>query len=387
MLSTRELQTLSAEFFGTFMLSLIIAFTGSSDGSNGPIAIGFGLVVLVFITGPISGGQLNPAVTIGLMVRQKLCILEGLRCIFVQLIGGLLAGLVCYGVLNNNWSNVGYPSIADTDRRFPAFIGELLQTFALVTVVLGVATTKSSKGKSYFGLAIGFVVLSGAITLGGVTGGCFNPAVSMLTLLHGDYSDMWVYILCSICGSATASFLYPMYNPINYAQLVTTNNSSNNTVTNDNTNTNTNFNSTHTSTHTAIYGFIDRDTMVACCIVEYIGSLYISLAMCMCTPSNAENPMVSVCVYGGLCICVIVYMGDCVYGGVFDYLYMYGVCILCVCCDCVCVCLLCDCVCEIVYMHGGFCVSIYICIQYTTPTPNITLPSPLSNHLTPYLSN
>ena len=53
---------------------------------------------------------------------------------------------------------------------------------ALCHTVLHTATTSFAAGKSHYGLAIGFVVVSGAISVGGVSGGAFNPAVSMLTL-------------------------------------------------------------------------------------------------------------------------------------------------------------------------------------------------------------
>jgi aquaporin Z len=56
-------------------------------------------------------------------------------------------------------------------------ISELLFTFALVWVVLNVATTKASEQMSYYGLAIGFTVMAGAYAVGSISGGAFNPAV------------------------------------------------------------------------------------------------------------------------------------------------------------------------------------------------------------------
>lgn len=65
-LKRKDFQVMSAEFVGTFFLSLIIGATKvTSYPQSQPVAIGFGLVALVYCTGPISGGQLNPAVTIG----------------------------------------------------------------------------------------------------------------------------------------------------------------------------------------------------------------------------------------------------------------------------------------------------------------------------------
>jgi glycerol uptake facilitator-like aquaporin len=62
---------------------------------------------------------------------------------------------------------------------FGAFLAEFLFTFALVYVVLNVATADATQGNSYFGLAIGFTVLAGAFAVGQVSGAAFNPAVAI----------------------------------------------------------------------------------------------------------------------------------------------------------------------------------------------------------------
>jgi aquaporin Z len=56
---------------------------------------------------------------------------------------------------------------------------ELIFTFALCYVVLNVATSKSHPDNSFYGLAIGFTVVAGAVAVGGISGGAFNPAVSL----------------------------------------------------------------------------------------------------------------------------------------------------------------------------------------------------------------
>ena len=59
----------------------------------------------------------------------------------------------------------------------PAFVAEFLFTFALCWVVLNVATSKGTAGNSFYGLAIGMTVMTGAFAVGNVSGGAFNPAV------------------------------------------------------------------------------------------------------------------------------------------------------------------------------------------------------------------
>ncbi len=67
------------------------------------IAIGFGLVSLVYVTGHFSGGQLNPAVSIGLVWRNKLNVFEATYCIIAQCVGAISAGLVCYLLYDSHW--------------------------------------------------------------------------------------------------------------------------------------------------------------------------------------------------------------------------------------------------------------------------------------------
>lgn len=204
---------LAAEFYGTFMFTLTITLAVTIAVPGGvPYAIGFGLVVLVYLTGPVSGGQLNPSVTAALMIRGKLDTFQGITCMAVQLAAGLCGGTVGFLIQGGDqWSNTGYPKVED--GRLQAFVGEMMQTFALVTAVLGTATTKAHDNRGMHGLSIGFVVFAGAVTLGGDTGGCFNPAVSMLTLLHGDWADMPVYFCGPLLGGILAALVFHITNP------------------------------------------------------------------------------------------------------------------------------------------------------------------------------
>ena len=72
-LKRKDFQVMSAEFVGTFFLALIIGATKvTSFPQSQPVAIGFGLVALVYCMGPISGGQLNPAVTVGTILLNNI---------------------------------------------------------------------------------------------------------------------------------------------------------------------------------------------------------------------------------------------------------------------------------------------------------------------------
>jgi aquaporin Z len=75
-----------------------------------------------------------------------------------------------------------------------AFVVELLFTFALCYVVLNVATSKDHPDNSFYGLGIGFTVVAGAFTVGAISGGAFNPAVSLGAAVMGMF--VWPTLWC-----------------------------------------------------------------------------------------------------------------------------------------------------------------------------------------------
>jgi aquaporin Z len=100
-----------------------------------------------------------------------------------------------------------------------ALLIEFLFTFALALVILNVATSPATAGNSYYGLAIGFTVTAAAFAGGGISGGAFNPAVSMGPTLvdsfHGAVAlkYLWIYMVAPFAGGAVASVVYCMQHP------------------------------------------------------------------------------------------------------------------------------------------------------------------------------
>jgi aquaporin Z len=162
------------EFIGTFFLVLTIGCT-VINGGNGvvpPLAIGSALMVMIFAGGHISGGHYNPAVTLGVWLRGKCEAKDVAPYMIFQVMGAMLAALVV------KFLKGGATVAPAHSATIPAFLAEFLFTFALVYVVLNVATAKGTSGNSFYGLAIGFTVLAGAFSVGNISGGVFNPAVA-----------------------------------------------------------------------------------------------------------------------------------------------------------------------------------------------------------------
>lgn len=159
-----------AEMFAVLFFVLIIGLSGGNA-----LAIGLALCVLVYATGPISGGHVNPAVTLSLAVAKKISWSEATKYWIWQLIGALVGALI-FRALRDTTMTV-MPADGVATRQI--LLGEFIFAFLLCMVVYLTAVSKKAQGNSYRGLAIGLVIYLGIICVGNTTGGVFNPAVAI----------------------------------------------------------------------------------------------------------------------------------------------------------------------------------------------------------------
>jgi aquaporin Z len=202
----------AVELIGTFFLVFTIATSVLSASALAPLAIGAALMVMVYAGGHISGGHYNPAVTLAALVRGRIGVADAVGYWIAQLVGGLLAMALARWVIQpaqvKTLTLSGHLLIA-------AFIVELLFTFALCYVVLNVATSKDHPNNSFYGLAIGFTILTGAIAVGGISGGAFNPAVAVAGAAIGlfAWATLWAYLAAQVVAGAAAGLAFLALNP------------------------------------------------------------------------------------------------------------------------------------------------------------------------------
>jgi len=200
-----------AEFIGTFFLVLTVGCTviPGAAGVIPPLAIGSALMVMVYAAGHISGGHLNPAVTLAVCVRGKCGAKDVVPYWVSQVLGGVAAALVAVFLVGKSGTPMDIKNIP------PAFVAEFLFTFALAYVVLNSATAKGTSGNSFYGLAIGFTVLTGAFAVGSISGGAFNPAVAVgaavMKLL--SFTQIWIHIVADLAGGLVAGLVFLFLNP------------------------------------------------------------------------------------------------------------------------------------------------------------------------------
>jgi len=206
----QDMRKYAAEFIGTFFLVLTVGSTGIAAGPGviPPLAIGSVLMVMIYAGGHVSGAHYNPAVTVGVFLRGRCAAADVVPYVVAQLAGaGAAAAIVLF---------LKIAEAVRLDAAVPAAVAaEFLFTFALVYVVLNVATAKSTDGNSYFGLAIGFTVLAGAFAVGDISGGAFNPAVAVGAMVMGmlPWGNLWLYLAAELAGGAAAAMVFRAINP------------------------------------------------------------------------------------------------------------------------------------------------------------------------------
>jgi aquaporin Z len=196
------------EFIGTFFLVFTVGMSVRSGAPLAPIAIGSALMVMIFAGGHISGGHFNPAVTLAVTLRGKASPKDLIPYWAAQFAAGLVAALLVTAILN------GKPALAAEHLVVPSLIVEFLFTFALAWVVLNTATAKGTSGNSFYGLAIGFTVLTGAVAVGGISGGAFNPAVGLGVFLMGleKVQQFGIYVVADLAGGLVAALAFKSLN-------------------------------------------------------------------------------------------------------------------------------------------------------------------------------
>ncbi len=191
------------EFIGTFFLVLTVGFSVLGKAELAPLAIGSALMVMVYAGGHISGGHYNPAVTLAVWLRGKCEAKDVAPYILSQFLAGAAAALIVVAVKNP----VIQPAVHPLGS---SVLVEFLFTFALAWVVLNSATAKGTAGNSFYGLAIGFTVLTGAVAVGSISGGAFNPAVGLGVTIMGleDIRQFVVYLLADSAGGVAAALAF-----------------------------------------------------------------------------------------------------------------------------------------------------------------------------------
>jgi MIP family channel proteins len=223
-MSTQLEPKLLAEFIGTFAFVFIgagaAAVVGDGVGLPGIAAIAFahGLTIMVFAFayGSVSGGHMNPAVTVGVLAAGAMCVRDAIGYIVAQLVGGIAGALLLGAVLGGTATGLGMPQLAHnlalgattvTITPEAGFVIEAVLAFFLVTTVL--STAVAGRAGNLAPLAIGMTLTLNIIMGGALTGAAFNPARALGPMVAtGNYRDAWLYMTAPLVGAGIAALVH-----------------------------------------------------------------------------------------------------------------------------------------------------------------------------------
>ncbi|HSX47415.1 MAG TPA: aquaporin [Patescibacteria group bacterium] len=201
MFGRQKFATLSAELLGTGILTfLILSVQRSTIGIPFFVATAAALALAVstYVLHETSGAHFNPAITIGLWTARKVSTLVAIAYVAVQLVGGLLAGLLFTYFSNNHLQKVG-----------GHYSARILVAEAVGTAIfsLGIASTVYKKytqqGAAFFS-GIAYMVGILTATAGNAALGLLNPAVAL-----GVHAWVWgTYVLGPVLGAIIGINLY-----------------------------------------------------------------------------------------------------------------------------------------------------------------------------------
>ncbi len=231
------LSKLAAEAIGTFILCflgagaicLAVMKGAGYEGLLGiAIAHGIALSVAVSVAMNVSGGHVNPAVTIGILLTKRIRLPDAIAYIAAQLVGATIAGVLVLaifkGMLTPDGGSVieaaglGTPAYnADTLTMGKAILIEAVLTFLLVTAVFGTAV--DPRAPKIGGFGIGLVICADILVGGPLTGAAMNPARTfgpgIVAFISGNLPEFWsqhaVYWLGPIIGGGLAALVYDTF--------------------------------------------------------------------------------------------------------------------------------------------------------------------------------
>jgi len=208
-----------AEMLGTMVLVLMgcgsAVFAGTAQpfdpvGTLG-VAFAFGLsvVAMAYSIGKISGCHINPAITLGMLLSNRISGKDAGMYMLFQVIGAIIGSSILYVLAKDSSSLTTFTGANGYKDLLPAFVAETVFTFIFLLVVLGV----TSKGglNNFAGLAIGLSLVLIHIVCIPITGTSVNPARSIgPAIFQGGeaLTQLWLFIVAPFLGATIAAFTW-----------------------------------------------------------------------------------------------------------------------------------------------------------------------------------
>lgn len=225
-----------AECLGTFFLvfvgtTIAVIFNPKSGIPailGTAFAFGVALTIVYYTVGKISGGHVNPAVSLAMFFENKLDLKDLIFYVIAQIIGALLGTLTLFVILKNipnatisiyGLGQNGYGSASATNFGLGgAIFVEIVLTAIFVFTVLAATSKKEFEGVA--GLVIGAALTMVHLIGIPLTGTSVNPARSLApaivlaisTTNKTALSQVWVFLVAPLVGALVATIIWKLFN-------------------------------------------------------------------------------------------------------------------------------------------------------------------------------
>nr|CAG4640694.1 EOG090X02IK [Eulimnadia texana] len=216
--STNLWRAVIAEFISTLLLvffgcaSCVSEWRENYSPNIIQIALTFGIVIATMVQalGHISGGHINPAISVAMLLAGKMSVLRTLLYIVAQTVGAIAGAGILQGLIPSDMqSNIGLTNIHHRLTPAQGFGAEFFATFLLAIVVFGVTDDSRRDIQGSRPLAIGLAVTTAILAIGDFTGGGLNPARSFgPAVVKNFWNNHWVYWVGPMAGAVAAAFIY-----------------------------------------------------------------------------------------------------------------------------------------------------------------------------------
>lgn len=205
-------KSLVGEFVGNLILNFFAtgACTQQEDGTFKALSFGLAIFAAITTVGHLSGGHVNPAVTIAMLTSGRISLIRALLYIVVQCLGSAAGTCAVKAMIDEAYHNgLAHNSLAEDITEMQGFGIEFFLGLVLVLTVFGACDANKPDSRFTAPLAIGMTVTLGHLGTIRYTGTGMNPARSFGTAYATDIWDShWVYWAGPICGGIVAALLY-----------------------------------------------------------------------------------------------------------------------------------------------------------------------------------
>jgi len=198
------------EAIGNFVLVFAFGVAITTHSWFSPLLIAAPLVAMVYSGSRVPGGHYSPALTIAMLIRHRLAPRTALALWLVQSAAGLLAAVSVRAIIDPKQLAVTAAMTVKGPTLAAAFALELVLTCALCCVTLEVSTRNSHTVDDYYAWPIAFSVIAGAVVIGAITNGAFDPSVSLHDALLAiiSWPTLCVYLLSQLLSGIAATITF-----------------------------------------------------------------------------------------------------------------------------------------------------------------------------------